>query len=287
MIAAFEAATPKISTGTVSGSTSTGSSNPPRRSATESAAPISPMQVSAGVPASSVSATAAIASRFEIEEQAEQRRRDDQRQAGGDPVRQRFRQHGEFERRASHQQQIERAVLVIGGEQPVEREQRGEQRADPQDRGADALEQREIGPDRERRERHHDEEEQHAHQRAAADAHGEAHVAEEESGEGGHADPPESQLFRLNPQRPMRRRDDHPAAGQVPAHQSGQHLLAGRIERRGRLVEQPERARDREQPGEREAAALAGRQVGGGQMAERIKADRGERRRRASQSPPK
>ena len=60
-IAAFEAATPKISTGIVSGSTSTAISSPPRRSATVSAAPIRPMKVSAGVPASSVSATAPVA----------------------------------------------------------------------------------------------------------------------------------------------------------------------------------------------------------------------------------
>src|SRR5665213_3175002 len=65
-IAASEAATPKINTGIDSGSTSTASSNPPRRNVTASAAPIMPVKVSAGVPASSVSATAEVeaASRF-------------------------------------------------------------------------------------------------------------------------------------------------------------------------------------------------------------------------------
>src|SRR6202140_5076228 len=65
-IAACEAATPKISTGIDSGSTSTASNNPPRCRVTASAAPIMPVKVSAGVPASSVSATAAVdvASRF-------------------------------------------------------------------------------------------------------------------------------------------------------------------------------------------------------------------------------
>src|SRR5674476_1488302 len=58
-IAACEAATPKISTGIDSGSTSTASSRPPRCSVTASAAPIMPVKVSAGVPASSVSATVA------------------------------------------------------------------------------------------------------------------------------------------------------------------------------------------------------------------------------------
>src|SRR5713101_83548 len=65
-IAACEAATPKINTGIDSGSTSTASNNPPRCSVTASAAPIMPVKVSAGVPASSVNATAEVdpASRF-------------------------------------------------------------------------------------------------------------------------------------------------------------------------------------------------------------------------------
>src|SRR5258705_10340651 len=57
-IAACEAATPNISTGIDSGSTSTASNSPPRWSVTASAAPIMPVKVSAGVPASSVNATA-------------------------------------------------------------------------------------------------------------------------------------------------------------------------------------------------------------------------------------
>ncbi len=65
-IAACEAATPKINTGIDSGSTSTASNSPPRCSVTANAAPIMPVNVSAGVPASSVNATAAVdmASRF-------------------------------------------------------------------------------------------------------------------------------------------------------------------------------------------------------------------------------
>src|SRR3954454_11181560 len=65
-IAACEAATPKISTGIDSGSTSTASNNPPRCNVTASAAPIIPVKGKAGVPASSVNAIAAVApaSRF-------------------------------------------------------------------------------------------------------------------------------------------------------------------------------------------------------------------------------
>src|SRR4051812_39800404 len=61
LIAASAAATPKINTGTVNGNTNTANNKPPRRSATDSAAPINPMKVSAGVPAASVSISAPIA----------------------------------------------------------------------------------------------------------------------------------------------------------------------------------------------------------------------------------
>src|SRR5690606_28022769 len=51
------AATPKISTGIVSGRMRTATSSPPRGKATASAAPINPRNVIAGVPISSVSVT--------------------------------------------------------------------------------------------------------------------------------------------------------------------------------------------------------------------------------------
>ena len=83
----------------------------------------------------------------------------------------------------AHQDQVERAVVVIGREQPVEPEQGREQRADPQDRRADAGEQRQIRADPEGHDRDDQEEEQHPHERAAADAHGKPHVADEERAE--------------------------------------------------------------------------------------------------------
>ena len=57
-----------------------------------------------------------------------------------------FGRHGQFQRHGRHHQQIERSVVPVGRQQPVEREQAGEQRADPQHRRADALEQRKSGP---------------------------------------------------------------------------------------------------------------------------------------------
>ena len=137
-MAALEAETPKISTGIVSGRTRTASSRPPRRSATDSAAPIRPMNVSAGVPASSVSATAALRASVQVHEQAEQRHRDHQRQAGGEPMRRGLGGDRELERRLAHQDQVERAVLGIGGQQAIEREQARQQCAEPKDRRPDA-----------------------------------------------------------------------------------------------------------------------------------------------------
>ena len=63
----------------------------------------------------------------------------------------------------------------------------------------------------------------------------------------------------------MRRGDDHSATGQVIAHQVGQPFLRRRIERRGGLVEQPDRPWHGDKAGNRQPPALTGRQIGGGQ----------------------
>jgi len=145
-MAALAAATPKISTGTVNGRTRTARSKPPRRSATVRDAPIRPMKVSAGVPAASVSATARSPPGRD-EKEAEERRGDHERQAGGEPVRQRLGRKRDLERHARHQDQVERAVLVVHRDQAIERQQRGEQRAEPENRRADPRQQHE-GRDR-------------------------------------------------------------------------------------------------------------------------------------------
>ena len=54
----------------------------------------------------------------------------------------------------------------------------------------------------------------------------------------------------------MRRGNDHAAAGEMRAHQVGEARLGGDVERRSRLVEQPDRALRREQAGDGQAAAL-------------------------------
>src|SRR5581483_8453636 len=56
--------------------------------------------------------------RVGIDDQRQERRDHRQRQAGGQPVRGAFGEHGEFERQRRQGQQVEPAIGVIGGEQP-------------------------------------------------------------------------------------------------------------------------------------------------------------------------
>ena len=113
----------------VSGRTSTAASNPPRGSPAVSAAPTAPIKVSAGEPIRSVNVTAAVASRFQVEKEAEDRSRDRDRQAGGQPMADGATEHVAHERLAGDDDEVERAVLPVGAEQPVEAQKRGKQRA--------------------------------------------------------------------------------------------------------------------------------------------------------------
>ena len=49
--------------------------------------------------------------------------------------------------------------------------------------------------------------------------------------------------------------------------------LRGEIERGQRLVEQPDRAKERNEPGERGAPLLSGREIGGGQIGDGAEAE--------------
>ena len=70
---------------------------------------------------------------------------------------------------------------------------------------------------------------------------------------------------------------NEPAARQVLSHEAGKVGLGRNVERGGRLIEQPDRSLDGDQPGDREAAPLAGRQIGGRELCNAIEADRRER----------
>ena len=73
-------------------------------------------------------------------------------------------------------------------------------------------------------------------------------------------------------------------------HQGREPLLARGIERRGRLVEQPDRPLHREQPRERQPPPLPGREIGRRQIGQSVEADHAqrhvwERRRRRGSAP--
>ena len=75
--------------------------------------------------------------------------------------------------------------------------------------------------------------------------------------------PARSSRGALEPDRPVRRGDDHARRRRDAARiSSASTLLRRRVERRGRLVEQPDRPRHGDQPGERQPPPLPGRQIG-------------------------
>ena len=86
-----------------------------------------------------------------------------------------------------------------------------------------------------------------------------------------------SRAVRAMPERPMGGRENEAALGQMRAHQAGEALLRRGVERADRLVEQPDRPFDGDQPRDRQPAALAGREIGGRQVGQRVEPDRVER----------
>ena len=132
------------------------------------------------MPARRLRATQRQGLRLHRQHQAEQRADDDQRQRARGPMGGAFDEHDEFERQAGVDQHVERAVVGVGLEQPVEAEQRRQQRGDPQDRRPEARQQIEVRPEREGHDRNQDEKEHRADRGAAADAAGDAPFPGEE-----------------------------------------------------------------------------------------------------------
>ena len=134
-------------------------STPARRMASATAAAKAPMSERAGVPATSDRHERRKRALRQIYEHGEQGRGDDQRQAGCDPVRDRLRKDGKFEKFGGLDDHVERAVFEVGLEYPVEGYQRGEERAGPKDRRGDRCERFYVRPDGERKYQHHEREE--------------------------------------------------------------------------------------------------------------------------------
>ena len=87
----------------------------------------------------------------------------------------------------------------------------------------------------------------------------------------------------------MGRGDDDAAAGHEPSHDPGESGLRRDVEGGRRLVEQPHRPMGDEQPGERDAPLLPGRERAGGKIDDMGEADLRERRARTPsrrESPP-
>ena len=78
--------------------------------------------------------------------------------------------------------------------------------------------------------------------------------------------------------RAMGGRQNEAALGEMRPHQAGEAVLGGGVQRAGGLVQQPDRAFDGDEAGDRQPPALAGGQVGGGQVGQFVEADRGEGR---------
>ena len=177
-----------------------------------------------------------------------------------------------------------------------------EQRADPQDRRADAREEVEVRPDAERHGRDHGEEEDDAGHRPAAALEGEAQVACED---GDHSQPSAAssrglvdvagvrhgridgarrkrQAFGvLQAERLVRRGDGDAAGPPMVGDELGEARLRGAVQRRCRLVEDPDRACRDEETGKARPPLLAGREIGKGQMRDARQADGLQRRRDA------
>ena len=99
------------------------------------------------------------------------------------------------------------------------------------------------------------------------------------TGNGNHPTPPNRSSFApIESDRSVRGGEDHAAAGEMAAHQPGEHRLRRRVERGGRLVEQPERPLDRDQPRDRQPPPLPGGEIGGGQVGDAAEPDGVERR---------
>ena len=104
-------------------------------------------------------------------------------------MRQPLGQHRGLQRQRRRPHQIERAILLVGLEQPVEPDQHRKQRAKPQDRRPDPRQQVEVRPERERHE-HDDRQKEHEGELTpAAGTGGQGEVAPEDGEEGAAHDP--------------------------------------------------------------------------------------------------
>ena len=151
-IAALAAATPKINTGTVSGNTSTASSKPPRRQRNRQCRADQTEERQCRCAGSKVSASQPAACNSTLSINPSSGAINHERQSGGDPMRDRLALLPPSSSGIpSHHQEVERAVVVVGREQSIERKQTSQQRTKPKNCRPNPREQCEVRADGERR----------------------------------------------------------------------------------------------------------------------------------------
>jgi hypothetical protein len=94
---------------------------------------------------------------------------------------------------------------------------------------------------------------------------------------GGHLVVEPQLLAAAEAERRVRGRNDEAAAGKMGGHQVPQGILRGCVERRCRLVEKPDGPVRDEEPRQRHAASLPGRQIGDRKRGGMFQPDRGQR----------
>ena len=129
---------------------------------------------------------------FEVDEEAEERCRDGQRQAGRQPVGHRLGQRHHLEGDGPHGHDVERAILIVLLEDAVGGEQHRQQQRDPQRAGCDARQQRLVRTDADGQQHHDGEEEAKCRADTTTLPHGKSEVALDEGEDQLHAPLPKS-----------------------------------------------------------------------------------------------
>ncbi len=191
------------------------------------------------------------------------------RQAGHEPMSEALRRHLRLERQRHERQGLEAAILVIGLEQPVERQKRGKERRHPQDPGGDPL------PKGRARARRRTETGSRSARRTPAPwqrrrpGATKAQIAADEAGKRAHANvstparaaKSASDSVAASGQRERRVGRQHDPPARVAMRRDRVVKIGDRVavETRQRLVEEPERSGACDEPRQRHAAALPGR----------------------------
>ena len=170
------------------------------------------------------------------------RRGQRQRRAGGGPVRQAFHRGDRLQRRRAQHQQVERAVLEVALEHPLQREQGGQRQRDPGEAGGDGGQALRRGSGRER----HEGGDRGVEAQAPAAARRRRSRPAPARAERAAPAPSRRELHgaRGDRQRIVHRGQHQAAARQVRRHQLAEQGAVLGVQRRQRLVEQPERRAD-------------------------------------------